>query len=634
MALLNAIRTRHTSPLRKTSMRRGVKKLRKRNVQKPSTPGGSIGPGPKKATPKDQPGDCCADTDAMILVCTSDSHPLHGAVILSVDTIHDNGLVTLTYRDPQGVTKSGRFPLCEMPSDCCYDAVKGVIVCDDPNDPKHGKPADMTDDLGNGFVYVCGALDPDSSAQTCIRLPLCPDEPPEECCYDAVNDVLVCTVAGHPLHGQKPQIVKTTKDARGRDAVVAVHPGLNDGNRTVIPLCPEQPPPECCYDLASGTLRCPGDARFDGVEVSLDHLTDVMEDGRIYAVVSHAELPGGRYQFPLCDDEVPPNCCYDGSTGLVVCEVEAELNGKKAGVVHRYTGPDGRPWVYVTWSGGGARMPLCDEECPPVFCCVNINTGTFVCPGEGALNGQPADVVDVITDANGFNYVKLGDGTLVPVCGEKCPPPEICPDCPPGMWRSPDKECVPPPDCPDPGPCIPPGRLPPGKLPPGQRTPPWIPPTGDDCDTCPPVSIPPPGYHVPPWWDGEGHCCEMCALGLACEGGCDCGGGHEVNPVEYPASYKKAPVNRAWVQLKKGSKYGRLFTRNGPVYKVRVHGKKGKKVKVKAITRKGKPVTLSGGCSDKCRDINGLIDPFCYDRCVRGKKKRNPSSFYDLVTRR
>lgn len=625
MALLNAIRTRHTNPLRKTTLTRGIRKSkRRRNVLKPSTPGGSVGPGPKKATPKDLPGDCCADTDAMTLMCTSKSHPLHDSVILSVETINDNGLVTLTYRDPAGVEKSGRFPLCEMPSDCCYDAVKGVIVCDDLDDPKHGKPADMTDDFGNGLVYVCGAFDPNSSAQTCIRLPLCPDEPPEQCCYDAVNDVLVCTVAGpspHPLHGQKPQIVKITKDTGGRDAVVAVHPGLNDGNRTVIPLCPEQPPIECCYNLAGGTLRCPGDARFDNVEVSLIHLTDVMQDGRIYAVVSHPELPGGRYQFPLCDDEVPPNCCYDGSTGLVVCEVETELDGQKAGVVHKYTGPDERPWVYVTWNGGGARMPLCDEECPPIFCCVNINTGVFVCPGESSLNGQPADMVDVITDANGFNYVKLGDGTLVPVCGEKCPPPEICPDCPPGMWRSPDKECVPPPDCPEPEPCIPPGRIPPdrvppGRIPPGQRVPPtWTPPIGDDCDTCPPVSIPLPGYRVHPWWDGEGHCCEMCALGLACEGGCDCGGSHELNPVSYPASHGRAPTTKAWVQLKKGSKYGKLHTPGGPVYKVRLHGRKknrgGVMAKVKAVTRKGRPVTLRST-----------------------KARRNPRSFYDLVTRR
>lgn len=411
--------------------------------------------------PEQVPDGCCVDTDAMVILCQDTTHPLHGAKVTSVSEVRDNGLVTLSFVGADGVERNTRLPLCQIPdeSQCCYDAINGVVLCDDPNNPMHNQPAELVEGVGgDGYVYVCGTLDPQSSAITCARMPLCPDQPPG-CCYDAFKGLIVCDNGEFP-HGVSPEVVKQDEDDNGKPFVVVIHPQVNDGNRLLLYLCPEPPPLECCYDAATGTLRCPGNAQFDGLEVSLEHMTDTMPDGNVHAVVSHPDLPGGMGQFRLCEDGVPDGCCYDGQRKVLVCPGDPELDGRPAGVVTKFTGPDGRTWVSVSWEGGGARMPLCTEECPPVFCCVNLQTGKFVCPGESDLNGQQADVVDMVTDNQGYNFAVLQDGLRVPVCGKDCPPPELCPKCPtcpPGMWMTPDKQCVDPPRCIPPGGHCPPG---------------------------------------------------------------------------------------------------------------------------------------------------------------------------------
>ena len=439
------------------------------------------------------PDGCCVDVDTLTIICTDTSNPLHGAQVGDLgQEVDEQGFVEVAYVDQNGMTGTARMPLCETPdSKCCYDAVNGILVCEDENDPKHGVSVSLSDIKGD-YAYVCGLPSDDSSKNVCARFPLCPDEPPVGCCYDAVQGIIVCN-DGMPPHGLVPEVVDTLENINDPAApakVLVVHPELNGGNRTVLPLCPEEPPLQCCYDAAKGTLRCPGSPEFDGLEVSLENMSQTNQG--VIAVVTHPDLPGGRYTFPVCDDGVPDGCCYDGKRKVIVCPGDPELDGKTAGVVVEFTGPDGRPWVSVAWEGGGARMPLCTEECPPSFCCVNLDAGVFICPGEGQLHGQPANVVNVETDSYGFNFAVLADGTRVPVCGAKCPPPELCPECPscpPGMWMTPDKECVDPPEC------EPPERCPPGM---------WTDPEGN-C-TQPPECEPPEGCPPGMWRDPEGVC--------------------------------------------------------------------------------------------------------------------------------
>lgn len=562
-------RTRNQAQARSTALHRRVTKNIARKVKRkrgrnpePGIPATSQDPSSEFPGGGEQPpAGCCIDTDLMQIICPDTTHPWHGASVSNVEKIHDNGLVSFTFLDPTtGMERGIRLPLCEMPEEgeCCYDALQGVVLCDDPNDPRHNQPAELVEQSPEGWVYVCGALGgQDVSAIVCARMPLCPEQPPDGCCYDAINGAIVCPNGEFP-HGLSPEIVKQGEDDNGKAYVVVIHPQLNNGNRTVLYLCP---PPDCCFDAATGTLRCPSDESLDGLEVSLEHMTDVMADGRVFAAVSHPSLPGGVAVFPVCDDGVPDDCCYDGQQQVLVCPNNPDLNGTSAGVVTEFTGPDGKTWVSVAWPGGGARMPLCTEECPPSYCCVNLQTGLFICPADPDLNGQAADVADVITQ-NGFNIAVLSDGTQVPVCGSDCPPPELCPDCPPGMWMTPDKECVelPGDECPK---CPPDGQCPPGywkdpdgicRLPPECPECPKYPP--GDCPKClrwppPPVDdFCPPNRGPEEWWGGS--CCESCENG----GSCDCedgdshpgmrhhaaGGGMVSNPSHAHCKQKAAAV--------------------------------------------------------------------------------------------
>lgn len=607
----------------------------------------------------DQPT-CCIDLDALTLVCTDTSDPRHGATVTEIVADTPQGIF-IVWTNANGATGEGRFQRCLSSSDCCYDAVNGVIVCRSPSDPLHGQVAELIENVDGGFVYICfstgteageapcfdietgtvvggiydgvqmdpdhwslsedgtivtlfgiGGADPNmppdvwmpvcSPGQTCMRIPLCSEPPDVECCYDAVNNVLVCD--DPQINGQTPQLINEVVDENGTPYVVVQHPGLNGGSRATLPLCPDSPPPDCCYDVATGTLRCPGNPEFDGLEVSLVTM-DKDAEGNDVASVSHPDLPGGGYRFPLCIDTTPPDCCYDGKLMVLVCPNDPDYDGTPAAVVSTFKGPDGQTWVSVSWPGGGARMPLCTEECPPQFCCINIETMTYICAGE--LNGQAADVADIITTPDGFNVAVLSDGTRVPTCGRDCPPPQLCPPgCPPGLWMSPDGKCVDPPKCPPPGDPCPPGywrdpdgicRMPP-ECPPGNKCPPK-----KQC-----VSRTACDVFSGPWWRTEGHCCEECALGRSCSGSCGCDKDKKDKnpaqlgtPVTYPASYTSAPQRgRTWVHLNQSGRAGVIHTQDGHEVPVRVLGLTssaggGLKAKIRArMVKKNKRMKRTG----------------------------------------
>lgn len=396
-------------------------------------------------------------------------------------------------------------PGVDTPDDfanCCIDPETGTITCPGGTEQwfMHGKTVPKA-------LFQCtpdGTCTITMSGDEVQVLPICRKPPDDHCCYDAATETLQCDDKDSPLHNSPAVLVGVDESRRFPHAIVQ-HPLLNGGDRTILRFCPEHPPTNCCYDAARGELRCHGNPQWDGLTVGLETM-GTMGDGTAVASVASPQLPGGRGSFPLCDDDTPPDCCYDADLGTLRCPNDPELDGTVAGVVVEFVGPDGQPWVSVAWSGGGARVPLCPgQKCPPSFCCVNADTGTLVCPNDNERNGLAVHVSRVELDQNGYRWAVLEDDTRIPICGSECLPPKLCPDCPtcpPGMWMTPDGNCSDGPKCPPKGECPPPKDCPPGKTPPGGRTPPG----------------------TPPWWKKLDHCCEDCALGHACAGPSGIGG--------------------------------------------------------------------------------------------------------------
>lgn len=393
--------------------------------------------------------------------------------------MHDRPIPTVTvgFYDDAGVrmamveTGDGSFslPVCgdspppPPPGDggCCIDRAGMWIVCAEGH-PWNGATVTQLLEVTQGGLQSFLFIDPADGQEKGTRLMPCDAPPPppppgSSCCYDATMQILVCD-AGDPRDGVAVTVQSSFIDPQGIRIVVV---RLPDGSALDVMTC-EQPPDQCCYDVATGTLRCPRNDGLNGQQVSLIAMTQ-QPGGDVVAVVQ-IQGQSGVSTFPVCDDRVS-ECCYDATTQTISCPSDAGLNGTSAAIMSSWIGPDGAVWVWAVWPGGGSRMPLCpgQRECPPVFCCVNVETMKFVCPGRTDVNGRTANVVSIETD-NGFNWGVLADGTRVALCGRECPPPEMCPDCPgcpPGMWMSPDGTCQPPPKCPPPGQCptCPPGML-------------------------------------------------------------------------------------------------------------------------------------------------------------------------------
>lgn len=420
--------------------------------------------------------DCCIDVGSMTLVCNDGASPLAGAQVTEIVQVQPSGLHTISFIDPTtGEIRRGRFPACDVP-------------------------------------------------------PPPPPPPGGECCFDRATQTLTCG-DGDPRDGMSVTVVNSIVATDGTPLVVVAH----SSGQLTVPVC-EDPPDLCCYDVATGTLRCESNAGLNGQQVSLLAMSE-QADGSIVAVV---QIQGqrGASTFPICEDRVS-ECCYDADTMQIRCTADPSLDGTTAAVLSSWRNDAGEVWVWATWPGGGARMPLCpgQVECPPQFCCVNVESMRYVCPGRPDVNGQPVVLADIIADG-GFTWGVLADGSRVPLCGRDCPPPELCPDCPscpPGMWTSPDGTCSPPPTCTD----CPPDRIP--QCPPGMllntRTGQCV----KCCDTdedCPPYPgvVGGAGARPPmararmlnptkpvrtgegqsrlrnvPQWKQDGHCCQECA---------------------------------------------------------------------------------------------------------------------------
>lgn len=525
------------------------------------------------ATPPDDPtAGCCfvqaegqvEDPDTGMMVSTggyiscpggSAQWNMHGRPIPAVTVVVMAGEDGNDYATIETGDATILLPVCATPStdtddpQCCVDTATMTLVCADPSSPLHG--AQVTGVLAeqpSGLLSV-SLIDPRDGIEKNGRFMPCPSTPPPgSCCYDRSTNTLRCE-PGDPRDGMPATAVSSSVAQDGTVYVIVAIASMG-GQQITIPACPEEPPGVCCYDAATGTLRCPGNAGLNGQQVALVAMAQ-QPDGSVLAIVQ-IQGQSGVSTFPICEDRVS-DCCYDAEAMALRCPNDASLDGTKAAVISSWLAPDQSVWVWAAWPGGGARMPLCpgQTECPPAFCCVNVETMRFVCPGRTEINGQAAAVVDIVTDG-GFNWGVLADGSRIPLCGRDCPPPELChdcPDCPPGMWTSPDGACVPPPPPPD----IP-------KCPKG-----WLLDTETmqcvDCNGRNPPCPPYPGPMGPvrqifvargaaanprraplgrrrlgnpeePWWKKEGHCCEDCARAAGRKTNCGCEGApvREANP--------------------------------------------------------------------------------------------------------
>jgi hypothetical protein len=373
------------------------------------------------------------------LVCDDPSRPAHGMLVMA-EALPD-GMYARVIAEVGDRRIQVRLPLCEeedVPEEipCCVR--DGKLYCPDHPD-YHGMP------------YVEFQQLHGKRLDDCPEIPPSPELLPPDCCVqldeNGQNPILVCSDPSNPWHGYALNEGEYNCNIpEGWCGVLLTAP---DGRQAKfkMPLCPppkpEPVPPDCCYDVATGTLICKGDpdSEWNGLKVSLEQL---VSGPPMMAMVSHAKLGSAPVRFPVCEEAPPADCCFDpgpaetGAQGTLVCPGNPELNGKPATLVDLNI-VNGQPLATVAWAGGGARMPLCcppatdrPPECPPPYmCCVNIDNGTYVCPANEALHGQPAAVAGVV-EVSGMPFVKLADGTVVPACGSQCPAPEPCPDCPGG----------------------------------------------------------------------------------------------------------------------------------------------------------------------------------------------------------
>jgi len=344
-----------------------------------------------------------------------------------------------------------------------------------------------------------GPLEP-SPSDPPIYAPICDDpsadkEPiPEDCCVKLLDDgsaQIVCAGSAYDL--LVVQVV-TMADINGTPIASVQHPDLPGGGAR-LPICePVEEDPEeriCCIEEDTGLIVCPRGVEFPlaGQKVPLEYIEfvdDNVSGKRIAQIIcgdiqaldpsvraedpvleamynicaelggykflvcergdrpSIPSIPGDRPQRPREPEQPKPEiprfpdiCCYDPSTGTLICEGTPYHNLPVNVVTESEI--DGRIIVSVQSDrlpGGGARVPLCppSPEIPtpmPDECCVVESSAglTLVCePGEHPYNG-----LDVTNNAKCFDtpdgrmcavQFTNEDGRVITIEAPACPPPE------------------------------------------------------------------------------------------------------------------------------------------------------------------------------------------------------------------
>ncbi len=266
---------------------------------------------------------CCYDVNTSRIVCPSDRalHGLRGTVIQLLDTNTSMPKALIE-------TRKGPYtlPLCPygegrpgdgIPTDCCYDGAKGVLICPTSEDLDGTSVTVVTT-----FTYPDGRKGASVSGDGVdIRVPVCrlPPEirPPANCCVDKATMQIVCPDTLHPWHGVDVSINASCYVDKSGDEVCFIDLG-GDANVTLM-LCTQppgekvppptrKPPRDCCFNVATMAIICKDETDpFHGVVVP-DAAVSIGTDaeGAPYADIS---VSGDqRVQMPVCDrpDIVPP----------------------------------------------------------------------------------------------------------------------------------------------------------------------------------------------------------------------------------------------------------------------------------------------------------------------------------------
>jgi len=453
------------------------------------------------------------------LICEDENHPAHGKGVKV--TVSPDGTTGVWRGEIEGTRYVLEMPVCvieEEPEEvpCCV--TDGVLEC--PGTPYHGMSYEVFKKSHDGMRLL-----------PCPEVP--PPPPPGDCCVrvDKNRAFLVCSSGPWNGYELKPNEFSCVDTAQGTVCRTSLKnaDGSSAGSAT-FPVCgpgQEPVPPDCCYDPGTGRLVCSDTAsEYHNLQVSLLDMQSGLPHANGWALVYHRLFGSTPMKFPLCDVSVPPECCFElpdpatpGSKGKIVCPGH-ELDGQTATLIALAKLPNGTVVASVTYLGGASRMQVCPpekrppppskipppekkppppgkiptpEECPPCyFCCVNLDTVRFVCPGDPALHGQVANIQQVV-EIQGAPWVVLADGRKVPACGIECPPPT--PECPPLLIPSPIPGTNTPPGPKMPPPCEPGPEIP--SPTPGTNTPPG-PPAEPPCEPAPAIPTAPPGTNTPP----------------------------------------------------------------------------------------------------------------------------------------
>lgn len=360
----------------------------------------------------------------------------------------------------------------DHPYESCLEYPSGVLRYKDASHPSHGKhPEEL------GYIWLGFSQSPEGGTVGCFRT----GDDADDFCFPVCDENAIPADQTYQRMPVGPGGGGTPGGGNG-GGTPGDRPG--DGNGGGIPGDrpgggggdrPSGEKPVCCVrilDTGAAMLDECDDPNLNGIPVQVIELK-----GDVALV--YVESVGWRGDLPICaddrviefpeDPQIPErpgltNCCYDPTRNVLVCD-----QGEYQVAVVAGTGQasDGTPVATIVLTDGTQmRVPLCEtpppperepEPCPP-DCCVDLNTGNFVCPSDPSLNGQPAPVADFVQH-NGYTFAMLMDGRAVPACHMPPPPPRECPTCPEGMLLNTQTgECVPMPECP-PGPSCPPGML-------------------------------------------------------------------------------------------------------------------------------------------------------------------------------
>lgn len=254
------------------------------------------------------PQDCCVkllDDGSAQIVCAGSAYDLLVVQVVTMADINGTPIASIQHPDLPG--GGARLPICEPVEEdpeeriCCIEEDTGMIVC----------PRGVDFSLAGQKVpleYI-EFVDDGPSGKRVAQL-ICgsienidPSMRAEDSVLDAMYNICI-ELGGYKFlvceRGDRPTI------PGDRPKIPGDRPSI-PGDRPQQPQQPEQPKPEiprfpdiCCYDPSTGTLVCEG-TPFHNLPVSVVTQSEI--NGQIIVSVESERLPGGGARVPLCPPE-------------------------------------------------------------------------------------------------------------------------------------------------------------------------------------------------------------------------------------------------------------------------------------------------------------------------------------------